>query len=607
MAQLGTSSSDPVAQSWSRRYPPIAIALVTAFLIALIVLPSALNIPQTNPTTIAEYAPVPPEDDAPPDTAGNVSALGLGTSSSLGKGVPQSIETPAALTGSRVAGKRCVGKPPRQAEDPMSPPCVSFFEGDNGGATYQGVTRDEIIALVLSDSGGRNTGESTENSGPAGSYCDVDLPPNTGGAGCYIQNQTTDHGFIRFVRSFSRYFNSRYQTYGRHVHFWHHWSNVATNSAVKRSEAADNHASLKPLAVLDQTVSTGSDDAYYDAITRRRVMVTAGSALSPPTSAVNYQRRAPLLWGFIPDVEHWMQAFTSYVCTKVAPFPVKHAQGGVSSNGRPMNDQPRRIALVYDNTGGLTNEYRFAAQLLETYLKDQCGVSFVAKVAYSDDTQNGVYLAELRQKDATTLLVVGSTVPLPLFVAADSAAFYPEVVFAGDGTIDRNLSGRLYPDNFMRNAWLMTYLIGSLSLEEDYAFRACTEGDPSQSRAACQLAATKYQDYLLLFKMIQAAGPRLTPRNVDRGMHSLPKISSTSRAEASCFYDPDDYTCIKDAMEEWWDNTGRVPGASSPGCWRMVRGGVRYLPGTWPRQDEVFFNGTKDPCNAYTLGGQVDP
>src|SRR5687768_2178126 len=46
---------------------------------------------------------------------------------------------------------RCVGDPPRQSEDPLAPPCVPFFEGDNYGDTAQGVTREEITVVVYVD------------------------------------------------------------------------------------------------------------------------------------------------------------------------------------------------------------------------------------------------------------------------------------------------------------------------------------------------------------------------------------------------------------------------------------------------------------------------
>lgn len=46
--------------------------------------------------------------------------------------------------------RRCVGDPPRQIEDPHSPPCVPYWAGGNGGATWPGVTADEVrIGYVL--------------------------------------------------------------------------------------------------------------------------------------------------------------------------------------------------------------------------------------------------------------------------------------------------------------------------------------------------------------------------------------------------------------------------------------------------------------------------
>ena len=50
-------SSPP--KRWTRSYPPLAL-LAIAVLVAVLVLPSSLNLPQSNPTTVLEYAPVPP-------------------------------------------------------------------------------------------------------------------------------------------------------------------------------------------------------------------------------------------------------------------------------------------------------------------------------------------------------------------------------------------------------------------------------------------------------------------------------------------------------------------------------------------------------------------
>jgi len=80
---------------WARKYPPL-ISILVALVLAIAVLPSALNLPQTNPTQTLEYAPVPPEDDDVPPPAGNLSSLGFGSSSGVaedalggdGDGVP---------------------------------------------------------------------------------------------------------------------------------------------------------------------------------------------------------------------------------------------------------------------------------------------------------------------------------------------------------------------------------------------------------------------------------------------------------------------------------------------------------------------------------------
>jgi hypothetical protein len=50
---------------WARKYPPL-ITILVALVLAIAVLPSALNLPQTNPTQTLEYAPVPPNDEDQP-------------------------------------------------------------------------------------------------------------------------------------------------------------------------------------------------------------------------------------------------------------------------------------------------------------------------------------------------------------------------------------------------------------------------------------------------------------------------------------------------------------------------------------------------------------
>jgi len=159
-------------ESVSRRYAPLGSALL-AVLMAMFVLPSALNVPQSNPTQTLEFAPIPPEDDTPPPPeASNLESLSLGSSSTApagdamggsGRALPPPPIPDGA--GERPITKRCVGNPPRQTEDPSSPPCVAHFDGDNGGSTATGVTPDEIRIVVYLDPANRTDGTQTGEGG----------------------------------------------------------------------------------------------------------------------------------------------------------------------------------------------------------------------------------------------------------------------------------------------------------------------------------------------------------------------------------------------------------------------------------------------------------
>src|SRR5687768_6588991 len=196
----------PSAGEWSRKYPPL-VSILVALILAIAVLPSALNLPQTNPTQTLEYAPVPPEDNDEPPPAGNLSSLGLGSSSGVAEdaeGGEGAGDLPPPLPGGKGVNpstKRCVGNPPRQTEDPLAPPCVAYFDGDNFGATYQGVSREEVRILVYVSGGVRYTSSSTAAVSPTNEYFDLAEPPKN----------NDEFLVVKGMRAWQRYFNDRFQ------------------------------------------------------------------------------------------------------------------------------------------------------------------------------------------------------------------------------------------------------------------------------------------------------------------------------------------------------------------------------------------------------------
>jgi hypothetical protein len=611
----GTTEERGRGPSWARKYPPL-LAMVVAAIIALAILPSALNLPQANPSETLEYAPVPPEDDEPPPppAAGNLASLGLASSPALNEGpgetgeggtgagpgpgdevalpdlpppvtLPPSVKTPST--------KRCVGSPPRQTEDPLAPPCVASFNADNFGTTYQGVSKEEVRVLFYFDGYVTDLATSQGNeSRPRGEYFDLlDAPTED------------EHVFIRMLRGYQRYFNDRFQTYDRFVHFYAYYSNNADYTPEsRRAEAVDNYAKVKPFSVI--SYARENAEAYLETMARRGVL-NFGSFAGRQSSF--FSRYPKLIWGYLPALEVQAKQFSSYVCQKIIPNPVSFS-GEAAHMG-----QPRKLGLLATSDPDRPELHAFR-DLVKAEIA-ACGGQFVIEKAFpragyaQDATTPPGYAAEnmVAFKDAgvTTVIWAGGLETKQSQAAATllPGGYRPEWVLAGD----RLLESRDNAAQQEQSVWRHALVVSNVTLEglqdEELCFLAHREADPDAPRgdvigAACEF----YDDLFQLFTGIQVAGPRLGPTSIDKGYHAIPRIASTNPKVPACFYNDNDYTCVKDAVPMFWDPDGRAPGASQNGCWRMPENGKRYLTGTWPAGDAVAQRRPDDVCNSYAAG-----
>jgi hypothetical protein len=271
MAAVATASAGAAPSgggpSWQKKYLPMA-ALVAALVIALAVLPSSLNVQQPNPSQTLEYAPVPPKDDTPPPPQGNFANLGLGSSSGIASATTLP-PLPAPGKGVNPSTKRCVGNPPRQTEDPLSPPCVAFFDGDNFGATYAGVTAEEIRLVYYFDG-------NIQELGCSGGTCprpnnviyDLFEPENPDDA----DNENSKHLLVKAMRVWQRYFNERFQTYGRVVHFYVAFGPTSQppTPEERRADAAQIYSQVKPFALISD--AGDAQDEFLQAMAQKEVL-----------------------------------------------------------------------------------------------------------------------------------------------------------------------------------------------------------------------------------------------------------------------------------------------------------------------------------------------
>ena len=559
----------------ARRFGPMSMLLIPA-LLAAFVLPSALNVNQSNPSPTLEYAPVPASDENPPPTPGNLDTLALASTTGLktsgdgegdggagpgGGGGPGLMPPPLQELVKRVAStKTCVGSPPRQTEDPTSPPCVGSFKGDNGGSTYQGVTRQEVKVLIYTIC----------CSSRAGKYYDLAKPAN--GA---------EDSVVTAARVWQQYFNQRFQTYNRFVHFYLYPA-LDQSAEAHRAAAAQNYDDLKPFAVL---ISAQDFGPYVEEMARRGVMSFTGGldgSLFLPASL--YSGSAPKAWGNYASAELKAKLYTDYVCTELKSTPT-------SFRDAPNNNQKRKFALWFTTDPTFQDVQHFGEVAQE--LLERCGIPTIPKsfsTTHSSVTskcQNdaNAAVADWMRNEVTTVLHVGALEPC-LTRAASTLGWDPEIVIAGDHFWEGPEALQAGQGAAIRNAVLVTDVPSFARRQDTHCITAFRDTDPkADDRPACFL----YYPLLQVFTGIQVAGPALTPKAVDIGFHAIPAVRSNDPAVPACFYLPGDYTCTKDVTIQYWDQTtrrNRLPQDQGP-CWRQVDAGARFIPGTFPKRDQL--------------------
>ncbi|MDT7570143.1 MAG: hypothetical protein QOE05_317 [Actinomycetota bacterium] len=586
------------------------MGLAVSVALAVLVLPSALDLPQTNPTQTVEYAPVPPSDSDEPPPPGNVATLGLGTSDttsgdSLGGDQGSIGEPPPPPPGPGGAGtvprtKRCVGNPPRQTEDQMAPPCVGYFTGDNGGATYQGVTRGEIVVLFYIDATQKlSTDDGTSDQTTLrGKYVDLKSPPKS--------DDTVD---VRNLRRFQRFFNDRFQTYNRYVHFYAYFSTADADDNItpetRRADAAANYAKLRPFTVLTSELKSGFEDSYIDSMAGHGVLVFGSASGSQP--AAFYKKHPRLVWSYQPTIETRAALYSSYVCTKVRAQPV------VDSGNQGENGAARVYGLL-STSDPAHPELQLYARLVQRSLS-QCGVSPKVKATFpiagrtyqtQQEDAAATYaksnMAQFKNEHVTTILWVGGY-ETDQSRAAGNLQYYPEVILAGDGYLEGNFDNTHQDQTFWSHATVVTPVPMILENDRDPCVQSIRQTDPSagpQDTTWACTGTTFYVDTRQLFTGIQVAGPKLSPDSIDQGFHAIPAVQSKDPSTPACYYNTGDYTCVKDGTAEHWDPQGAPPGIATKGCWRMNMGGARFTDGTWPSGNIDRGRRPDNPCNRYS-------
>jgi hypothetical protein len=451
--------------------------------------------------------------------------------------------SPSRIERARV--RRCVGEPARQIEDPQSPPCVPFWEGDNGGDTSFGIAGNEIRVVM-----------------PA-------LPE--------VQQQL------------EQFFNRRFEFYGRRLKL----IPIVTGSLCQHlKDGADRvEKDVKAFASLSLFKS---ENCYMAALAQRKII---GISIESVFTHAELRSLHPYVWAYPMSNDDLLEGMGQWACARLVGGNARFADG-VGLDGRPMALSPRKFGvLIQPHAEG----WPVDLTPLESELA-RCGGTIAAEREMRTPDANEATASVLAMKSASInsiFCLCGSWMNLYLPSAASSQQYFPEWLVSSYALSDSNINLKTFWADAQQRANLLgigvqprqwrfedTPLIWALR-EEDPDWESRNSG---ASSVAIQQFNRLYRMLLLLSSGIQAAGPHLTPETFARALQTTAFPNpATPLLAGGVGLDEPDHSMTRDFVEYYWSEAAPSPFGDGPGslCW--VDGGARRDFGSWPRSDDAFF------------------
>ena len=547
----------------SRRRPTGAYVNVgTALLLLVLIGLTALTASEGPPPAIAEISPEANEQitEAPDEQASDAGRAEGGAAGTLST----TTIAPSAPTTLVPRTHRCVGEPPRQTEDPQSPPCVAYWEGDNGGATWQGVTRDEITVAV----------------------------PNY------------DTSTRSYLPLFEAYFNDRFELYGRKIHYV---DNYQSDDDMSGPEGGKAMAAKADEQYKIFASGTGDTDAfhYYAELARRGIP----SVVTEVAFTDEYLNRSRHIYQYRMGVDSMFANVGDWACRRLVGGNATHAGG--AQLGRP-----RKFGVILNRAWGDNPvSTRPLREQLEGCGESPTVIEFTCNCTggfapHLDPAEATGAIVQMQQDDVTSIICLCEPLDIGTLMRSATAQQYEPEWIVTDyvdlaNTYVFKLLAPAVPDQ-AAHVFGVSFTPRSISAATTPAIQAILEVDPTwqfSNVGDYYIAIKYYQGFLMLTSAIQLAGPKLTPETFEAGLArtAFPNPLTVHRAGAVGMNDPlRSHSFTKDGVELWWSNdaTDPYPGGT-PGAYCYVDGGARHRMGGWPSGDDSssgdpFFRGVCD-------------
>jgi hypothetical protein len=464
------------------------------------------------------------------------------------------------------------------------PVCVPKFSGNNGGATWKGVTAKTVKVVRI--------------------YGEVD--PATEAALRALGAADTHATADRVDKALFHYFNNHVETYGREVTLdWYAATGADDDDEAARSDAAQL-ASDGVFAVYPSVATAVNEPILAEALAAKGVMCFCTTS----ESKSYYSRVSPYVWSSLPMVEEYYTHLAEYIGKRMARKPAKWAGTSVP----PLDTSVRKFGLIYiEGQGDRVNPG--AAEALKHFKAElaKYGVSLTKDLGYKLELDRGQeqainLIAQMKDAGVTSLACFCDPLT-PVFFTKEAtrSQYFPEHIITGSVLMDTTFFGRTYDQAQWQHAFGISPLwvfFTNVSTSSGYtAYHHGNPGDP-EGRTACNGEPcegvginVRQAPIQLLFNGIHYAGPILTPQNLQLGFLRSGRTGGNVKAPL-VYFTKDSPTAIKDLTEVWWnpsqpglDETGR----DGVGGLMKAQGGKRYEPGQWPTANPFAFSDDSKP------------
>ncbi|HEX5265423.1 MAG TPA: hypothetical protein VFW24_01500 [Acidimicrobiales bacterium] len=474
-------------------------------------------------------------------------------------------------TGKTVSGATCTAGVHQLAWSKYSDMCVARFTGNNGGATYNGVTGNSIVIAVRvpSDAQGANSLEAQAENEAAGGASNDQI-----------------WGYTQKIVS---YLNGQFELYGRHVVLKQfngqgNYTNeeLDTGQAPACADADTAASSVHAFGVLDYTTYGFETGVFSDCAARYHMYVPEGAGYFPEWW---YKQHNPYVWGITMNCELIAQQTAEFVGKEIAPFPAKWAgNDGVTS----MANTTRKFATYVPGNAEYQSCVQETLNIDESTYKIPKGredqYNYNLDVSQFPQQAQQAIVQFAANHDTTVTLACDPISPIFLTQDAVNQNYYPEWLDIGVAQTDFDSWGQLWDAHAVSN-----HLYGvSQAASTVQILSPSSDAGQGLAKAGVPInisSATDYYSLLSMFNQLQAAGPGLSPAAIASATPDIPQGTGSF----GTWHFGSTHTAIIDAREIWWNGGASSPADHKTGTFEELYGGKRFVLGQYPSGQPPFF------------------